>query len=512
MQRRAGDGDNQILRPGDFSLVGFDDLLDPLTGALAQVSVRGGEPTVAVVDDAIFVPTTEVAPRQFDGALLTSDGEPIPQAMADRRKSRWGNRVFGSLSQPRTLEPAATVDAEVVYLGWFFDHFGHFLLESLARAWALDQIDPAIPVIFHAQRKPNLSGPILEILALLGIPPERIIVPQEQTRFRRVIVPEPLYEISHAANPWFTQPFQRIAATLPPRVTPTDQPLYLSRRLLSSRQRTIVGEFEMEEVLRDNGFLVAHPETMSFVDQVRMVNRHREIFTSAGSGAYMPLFARTPPRLHVLTAGIPFLDFFLAPRAAGMPASFGNVFTGGDRFVAHYAPLLVQFDRLNAYLDAVGQNRRPLRGALSARVTDLEQEYVASRWYRFLSTDGRGNPLPAGAVAEIAELAEASWPLCWALARHSLGQAPELVEALTQHFIALVALETDPGRLIHHYEDISRGLGPISRQVTPETADRLRAVVRDRFLLDADEADARQAARRQTMQAARAPRTSAGES
>jgi hypothetical protein len=325
-----------------------------------------------------------------------------------------------------------------------------------------------------------------------------------------VIVPEPLYEISHSAHPWFTRPFQRIADTLAPREAPTDQPLYLSRRLLSSRQRTIVGELELEEVLRDNGFQVVHPETMTFADQVRMMSRHREVFTSAGSGAYMPLFAHTPPRLHVLTAGIPFLDFFLAPRAAGMPASFGNILTGGDRFVAHYAPLLVQFDRLNAYLDAVGQNGRPLRGALSARVIDLDQEYEATRWYRFLATDGRNNPLPTDAATEIAALAETSWPLCWALARLSLGQAPELVEPLAQHFISLVAGETDPGRLAHHHEDISRSLGPISRQVSPETAGRLRAVVRGRFLIDPAEADARQAARRRAMQAARAPRTPGG--
>src|SRR5690606_33652994 len=188
-------------------------------------------PTVAVVDDAIYVPTTEVASRQFDGALLTATGEAIPQALADRRKSRWGNRVLGSLSQPVSLEPVETIDAEVVYLGWFFDHFGHFLLESLARTWILDQIDPTLPVVLHAQRKPDLSGPILAILELLDIQRERVLVPEQQTRFRRAIVPEPLYEISHSAHPWFTRPFQRIADSLAPRETPTDQPLYLSRRL-----------------------------------------------------------------------------------------------------------------------------------------------------------------------------------------------------------------------------------------------------------------------------------------
>lgn len=506
MSPRADHSDRHPLRPDDFTLVGFDDLRAPLTEALAQVSVRGGAPAVAVVDHAVFVPTTEVADHQYDGALLTRDGAPIPQALAERRKSRWGSRVLGSLSQPVAIDPAHAIDAEVVYLGWFFDHFGHFLLETLARTWILDQIDPATPVVFHTQRTPALSGPILTILELLGIPRERILLPERQTRFRRAIVPEPLYEISHAAHPWYTRPFQRIAAEIGAHEAQTDQPLYLSRRLLSSRQRSIIGELELEEVLRANGFLVAHPETMTFADQVRLVNRHREIFSSAGSGAYMPLFAQTPPRLHVLTAGIPFLDFFLAPHAAAIPASFGNVFSGGDRFVAHYAPLLVHFDRLNAYLEAVGRNSRPLRGALAARTVNLDTEYAATRWYRYLATDGRGKPVPAEAAAEIAALAETSWPLSWMLARHSLGQEPALVDPLIQHAITLISAETDPGRLVHHHEDISRGLGPILRQVPAATADRLRTVVRDRFLIDPDEAEARQATRRRAMQAARAPR------
>ncbi len=324
---------NTPLTRDDFPLVGFDDLLGPLDEMLSSVEIRRGEPRAPVITDAVFVPAMKVGLHQFEGALLTADGQPIPQARSERRNSRQGDITLGALSERVELEPEQTIEEEVIYLGWYFDHFGHFLLESLARTWVLPQLDPKMKVVFHRERPDPPGGTTRLMLELLGIPPERILFLDQQTRLRRVIVPEPRYEISHAAHTWLARPYHQIARAVLGDDTGdiTDQPLYLSRRLLSSRQRPIIGEFELEEVCRDNGFLVAHPETMTLPDQIRLVNRHREIVTSAGSAAYLLLFALDPGRLHVLTTDLPFVDYFLIPKVAGIPASFVNWLAGGDR-------------------------------------------------------------------------------------------------------------------------------------------------------------------------------------
>jgi capsular polysaccharide biosynthesis protein len=484
------------LRPEDFTFYGFDDLQPALAETLAPLQIRSGAPAAVTVENAVYVPTVEVAPHQFEGGLLTADGQPIPEALAQRRKSRWGSRVLGELPPSVALDPERAIDEDVVYLGWYFDHFGHFLLESLARTWILPALDPALPVVFHTQRRSTISGPTLDILELLGVGRDRILTLDPQTRLRRVIVPEPLYEISHAAHERMPEPFRRIAAQLAPRDAPTGQPLYLSRRLLSSRQRAIVGELAMEEVMRENGFLVVHPETMILADQLRLVNRHRDVFTSAGSAAYLPLFAERPSRLHLLTAGIPFQDYFLVPAVGGIDAHYANCFAGGDRLSVHYAPLRVEMDKVAGYLDATGFLKRRLRASLSTRALDLSAAYEEARLYRYLMTEGRTTALPTTIEADALERAPSSWPLSWALAWHFLGQEPERASQFVGQFINLAAKETDVDRLAHFQDDIARGIGQMARQSPPELAERLTTVARDRFQVDPAEARRRQAERR----------------
>ena len=109
---------------------------------------------------------------------------------------------------------------------------------------------------------------------------------------------------SSSTRPTWTwlRPFREVADALAADVKPSEQPLYLSRRRLTSRQRPVVGEPELEELLRDNGFAIAYPETMTIEDQVRLINSHADIFSSLGSAAHSILFALGKPRLHLLAS------------------------------------------------------------------------------------------------------------------------------------------------------------------------------------------------------------------
>jgi hypothetical protein len=488
-----------------FAWYGYDHLAAPLDEALASVRIRDGEPRAPVVEDAIFVPAMKVGLHLFEGAVLTSDGQPVPQAVAQRRLSRMGDITLGTLSEPVALRPERVIDDEVVYLGWYFDHFGHFLLESLARAWVLPALDPAITVVMHRERDEEPAGITRQMLDLLGVPRERILFLDGQTRLRRVVVPEPLYEIAHAAHPRMPEPYRRIADALVPNDAPTDQPVYLSRRLLSSRQRPIIGELELEEVMRENGFLIVYPESMALVDQLRVVHRHRQVFTSAGSAAYLTLFARQPPHLHLLTAGVPFPDYFLTPTVAGVATSFVNCLAGGERLAAHYLPQLAQLDLFAGYLDSLGLLKRRLRSSLAARALDLRPAYDESWFYKYVRHGLRTEELPADLEAEATRRAATSWPLSWTLARYRATHDPEGVEPLLDQFMALVARESDVDRLAHYRDDIAGSLKQVLRRCSPETAARLRAVLRDRLLIEPAADPGRGGERRRPRAAATAP-------
>src|SRR5690554_364906 len=42
--------------------------------------------------------------------------------------------------------------SQAIYGGVLFEHFGHFLLESLARVWAFTELNPDLPILWHTHK------------------------------------------------------------------------------------------------------------------------------------------------------------------------------------------------------------------------------------------------------------------------------------------------------------------------------------------------------------------------
>src|SRR5215207_798243 len=346
----------RALSPEDFSFVGFDGLKqeNQIKERLQQVEIRGGTPGVSIVEDAVYVP------EELTGSKGSQRGK-IVQSLLE------SSAVADELYEHE-------IDEEVVYLGWLFDHFGHFLMQSLARTWFLAKVSPSVRVVFDPPNRASVQsvGWRQRMLAAFGVPPVRILVLDAPTRLRRLIIPEPRFEprgIAHdhvvRAHEAMARPYQVVAERLAADTTPSEQPVYLSRRLLPPSQRTIVGEAELEEVLRANGFRIVHTETMTFEDQVRLVNEHVDIFSNAGSAAHNVLFALHGPRLHLLTDGLQFSpDYFLYATIVGAPTTFINCLNTGERpriEDAHkVTPQLLDTPKLLEYLDQRGFLTTPI--------------------------------------------------------------------------------------------------------------------------------------------------------
>ena len=481
---------------------------------IRAVGIRGGTPEASVVEDAVFVPTARgqtAGQPKFSGGLVTADGEPIEAVHLRRKRGRVAGGLVGSVA----VAPERDVDEEVVYLGWLFEHFGRVLLESLARVWVLNDVGPSVRVVFSHQRPRWRTPPewVRRILEAFGVPLDRILVLEAPTRLRRVIVPEPLFEQVHAAHEGMIGPFRNVASRIASDVRPSDQPVYLSRRLLSSRQRPIIGEGELEDVLRDNGFLIAHPQTMAFEDQVRLVNAHSDIFSSAGSAAHNVLFALNRPRLHLLTnEDLISPNFFLCSALAEAPTTFVNCLGGAERpsFAAERkaqrarrraarvkdpspklpgrqaTPQFAEMPKLVDYLGERGLLTDRSRASRADRGATMANEYDEAWFYTRLRRAGKGRQaLPAEVEHEAVSLAARSWPLSlvlawyYAVAREDAARA----DGMANQFAALAAAEFDENRLAHYRAEVNIMARRLTEVCGPETAGRLAEVVSDRFLV-----------------------------
>lgn len=176
------------------------------------------------------------------------------------------------------------------WIGYFHDHFGHFLTSTLARLWALDahglRAQWYIAPTYTQSR--DHDGFILPILNSLGIDHSRIVAPPENTLIRGVRIAEPAFvENAHCYREWgrfmqaigqsFLNRHQRHSAS---------RPVFLARSKASATTRRYDGEHELSVLLASLGIEIVHPQELPFAEQLDLWASH-SIFVGFSGSAFM---------------------------------------------------------------------------------------------------------------------------------------------------------------------------------------------------------------------------------
>jgi hypothetical protein len=266
-----------------------------------HLSIRRDSPGSIVLSDVTVTPTSIDASSPFNGALYTADGR-IVEAACLVRGVEGSERMTVA---PETIEGARhspTDDRPFVYVGYFSQHFGHFLTESISRLWfVLTEADPAAMLLFHGNPKVLDAPHVASFFEHLGIPRERFLAPSRTMRISSIVVPSPstvnkwkIHEV-HALAP------RRVAEAVlrgRPASECTSRPLYLARRGLRGNRRRILGERALIEALERRGVEVVDPQDETLATQIALLNRHRFVIGPAGSAHHATLFS-LQPRTHV---------------------------------------------------------------------------------------------------------------------------------------------------------------------------------------------------------------------
>ena len=266
---------------------------------------------------------TQAAPRHWSAAIYTAEGELLSEFtdLSARFNGPYSNGYnrFTNLSHadPARVSKARRSEGSHVYMGFMRAHFGHFLLESLARAWAVVNLDSTVKLLFHPTGPNQRRFPAFarEILAAIDVDPARIIVVHEDLVPEHLIVPTSQFWIDWKGSPGMCIAFDQVrerlarlpgAKSLPPRV-------YLTRRLMEApltqraasfahnpkRQnfivgKTLVNEDEVEALFAARGFEIIAPETRSLRDQVALASNASAIAGVTGSALHLAMFNDNP--------------------------------------------------------------------------------------------------------------------------------------------------------------------------------------------------------------------------
>jgi hypothetical protein len=184
-----------------------------------------------------------------------------------------------------------------LYGGWLRAHFGHFLLESTSRLWALDKLGETIDgIIFVPFRRGGVGrakkqySPFLDILS--GGKPIRIV--REPSQVDTLFVPDPGFGHHYrmCGSPRYRAHTRaQVAATIKPE---GPERLYVSRSALMDKRGGVLAETRLEALLQANGYTVFHPQQHSIAEQLAHYRAARYLVSLDGSALHMAAYALQP--------------------------------------------------------------------------------------------------------------------------------------------------------------------------------------------------------------------------
>lgn len=192
-------------------------------------------------------------------------------------------------------EPVTDLPGRHLFAGHFRAHFGHFLVESTARLWALDHVraDGILYLPYRGDPAPlSRDEAPAEFFRLLGIDLPIRALPTA-LRVEELHIPELGFgwEERYAGSPAFHRFMRDRLAHIAPE---GGERLYISRARLNAQRGGVLGETVIEENLARLGFEIFHPERHPLATQIARYKAARQIVALDGSALHLAAFVLSP--------------------------------------------------------------------------------------------------------------------------------------------------------------------------------------------------------------------------
>jgi len=197
--------------------------------------------------------------------------------------------------------PADIRDEKVVYCGYMIHHWGHFLVEGVARLWYFLENDETVDKYVFAVDEgetPEVRGNYKEFLVLLGIWDKLEFVNQAVT-YREVIVPDLAFRRFGSYSPKYLDIFNAVAKNVPP-CADTPRKFYMSRGMLPKHKDVEFGFEALDDFFRKNGYTIVYPERVPLTQMIQYIRGADVVATVSGSLPQNMLFARQGQTLLIL--------------------------------------------------------------------------------------------------------------------------------------------------------------------------------------------------------------------
>lgn len=254
--------------------------LDPNTQPLPD---GGWSEQITKLTDATVVPPLQGGFVQAAG-LLDSSGTYRPEG------ALW--RKYRALTTEPEAPPAQPVVLAGRWLwgGMLWAHFGHFLVESTSRLWALSHLETPVDGIIFIPKRPRVGdakrgfqNDFIDLMAK-DLPVHVATVP---TQVERLIVPGQGFGLGLITTG--TKSFRKAIHDRFARSVEPEGPdrLYISRSALGLGKGGLLGEEHLETLLEQEGYTVFHPQKHDIATQIARYKAAKKVIAADGSALHL---------------------------------------------------------------------------------------------------------------------------------------------------------------------------------------------------------------------------------
>lgn len=281
-------------------------MLKPCSQLWGAATIIDSDPASISGRNLTYVPirTDVLIDEDHEWGVYREGGSLVAEAAYMRLPAKY--LVGQTLHANLPWEPDAAAGGRYVYGGPMILHYGHFITACLPRLWQIvrDGFRPGTRIVCHSQHALDTlfaQGFIREILGRLGLEQDDFIKPTVPTLFRHLEVPRPAMEEQTFGHRVFRTLCAQIGA--PDRHPETPLRTYISKSRLRHGTTGLGNEDAFEARLVEHGLTVAHPELLSFSEQVRLFNESAVVIGTLGSAFHTSIFCSEPRRLIGLAYG-----------------------------------------------------------------------------------------------------------------------------------------------------------------------------------------------------------------
>lgn len=318
-------------------------------------SLIDASPEIKVIRNGYILPKSEI--YLCKGGVVDSDREYVKESGIDNEGSFIC--IDGSYDFDEYVEGECD---KVIYLGYYFRHWGHFLMDCTTRMWILlDEEYSGYKVVYPNHPGYVCDGNYTRFLELIGLDESRIIRIDKPTRFDTIIVPaEARYERTRQHMRCWYDIFDKVVSNASFNPDNVPKKVYFSRGQFGKPE---YGEEEVEANFADNGYERVYPERLTLDEQIGIFQCAEEVISQNSSICMNVVFARKGLKWTVINKYTAVHDNFSELRYdKELDITYVDAFDNrlnvyGD--VIGTRPYLVSFnDNLKRYFDDRGMTYR----------------------------------------------------------------------------------------------------------------------------------------------------------